>query len=206
MTVWTSFIKRIPTESISVTKKKMSPRTFPLRLRGGMAALFRLSGSIKSCSQKQTSWWRNGNELPLEAAQHRRYNSNIFQIPGAFNKQPTNYFDLAFCFGAVADASVGAAAGEGLTDAYRPRHLQRHSGIATKEVHIVFAWAHQRTGLAEQVTYRSVILFTKALTALTILRIRICFQNDRQVGAFKAFLCPTSIQQVIFTVIIIISC
>lgn len=166
-----------------------------------MAALFQLSGSIKSCSHKQTSRRRNGNELPLQRPR-RGCTIPTFsksQILGAFNLRPTSYLDLAFCLGAGAAAGAGfeagSGAGEGLTESYRLLHLQQNTTQCKKtkkeqtDVHILRA--HKRTLYKEQVTYRFLIFLTKALTALTSLLIRTCHQNDGQVRS--AFLYLTSI-------------
>lgn len=89
-----------------------------------MAALFQLSGSIKSHSRKQQHRGREMEMSRPSGGPHRGwYHSNIFQIPNPlvlFNARPTCYLDLAFCLGAGAATGagfeVGSVAGGGLTD------------------------------------------------------------------------------------------
>lgn len=119
-----------------------------------------------------------------------------FQTLGVSNnKRPTNYLDLAFCLmaGEAADAGFeeGSVTVEGLTESYKLKHLQQNRNDVKRIkgcscfVGMILR-AHKRISYKEA-THRFLIFFTKALTALTILLIRTCHQNNRWVSAFKQF-------------------
>lgn len=102
-----------------------------------------------------------------------------FQIPGAFNVRAASYLDLAFCLRAAAGAGfeAGSGAGEGLTDSYRPRHLQQNTKKCKKRKKMfMFCW--QENVVYKEDTHRFLIFFTKALADLTILLIRTCHQHN----------------------------
>ena len=157
-----------------------------------MAALFQLSGSIKSCSHKQTSWWRNGNEVPLRRPPPRMNQSNIFQIPpkkhrGCFRHVTGMLLGLGLLFGGRCSCRCrfcgrfGSRRGsQGTVQTQAPatecKNTQKKNVILITGV--ILRETSKNVIYNGEFTYMFFIFFTKALTALTILLIRTCHQNN----------------------------
>lgn len=135
---------------------------------------------------------------PFPAAPQRMYHSNIFQIPnpGCLKQQTANKL---LGFGLLFDGrwSCRCRFWGGFSDSRGSHWIIQTEAPATKQ-----KWCKRRKGCScfvgmilrapkrisyKEATHRFLIFFTKALTALTILLIRTCHQNNRWVSAFKQF-------------------
>lgn len=160
-----------------------------------MAALFQLSGSIKSFSHKQTRRRRNGNELPLQRP-HRGCTiptSSKPPSPGCFQRATNKLLGLGLLFDGSCNCRFwGGFSGRRVshwiiqTKTPAAKHettskgREEHKGVP---ILLALVRAHKRQLYKEQVTYKFLIFFTKALTALTILLIRTCHPNNSKLSA-----------------------